>query len=193
MRPRASGTQSRRSIADSVVRSQSRGDVVPHGLLLASCSTQTLSHVLSASVRKPFRDSKLTLYLRPFLHNARVTLIGCLPPHDAAPSIALHSFAEPGVVIRGERNSSVTNAMVFESVAKFCCGVLPRSQIRRIVYVTDPKTMRAVPAKGASAPPSRPTPRRTVGPLRQGATATPHRSPHSTLSAESFAEDLAAK
>ena len=160
--------------------------------------------MLSASVRKPYRDSKLTLYLRPFLHNTHVTLVGCLPPYDAAPSIALHDFAEPGVVMRGERNAAATNAMVFESIVKFCCAVLPRAQIRRLGGAADAKTRRVGTAKSSVKPavkpvvkpavkPAQPTPRRTVGPVRPSASATPHRSPGATLSADAFAEDLLAK
>ena len=47
-----------------------------------------VARVFENRVRQPFRDNKLTLYLRPFLLCTTTMLIGCLPPYDdSLPSI----------------------------------------------------------------------------------------------------------
>lgn len=47
-----------------------------------------VARVFENRVRQPFRDNKLTLYLRPFLFSTTTFLIGCLPPFDdSLPSI----------------------------------------------------------------------------------------------------------
>ena len=47
-----------------------------------------VARVFENRVRQPFRDNKLTLYLRPFLFSTTTVLIGCLPPYDdSLPSV----------------------------------------------------------------------------------------------------------
>lgn len=47
-----------------------------------------VARVFENRIRQPFRDNKLTLYLRPFLFSTTTVLIGCLPPYDdSLPSI----------------------------------------------------------------------------------------------------------
>lgn len=47
-----------------------------------------MSRIFENRVRQPFRDNKLTLYLRPFLLSTTTVLIGCLPPYDdSQPSV----------------------------------------------------------------------------------------------------------
>ena len=97
-------------------------------------NSQTLNHVLAPGMRKPFRDSKLTLYLRPFIRNAHVTFIACLPPYDTSPSIVVKRYVEEGVIMRGmDQVCDTSNSTVYEGMMKYCFNLVPKQTRPRSV------------------------------------------------------------
>lgn len=102
---------------------------------------QTLNHVLAPGMRKPFRDSKLTLYLRPFIRNTHITLIACLPPYNSSPSIIVKQYVDEGVIMRGmDQVYDTPNSSVYDGIMKYCYNLVPK-QIRPRAAATEHKSV----------------------------------------------------
>lgn len=96
----------------------------------------TFSRVLTPGIRQPFRDNKLTLYLRPFLFRTSVILIGCLPPYQDSVSSIPESYIrrinaskpKSGLLNLGDKrrnslNQPVKNTENFISIVRYCSTV----------------------------------------------------------------------
>ena len=106
-------------------------------------------------MRKPFRDSKLTLYLRPFIRNAHVSFIACLPPYDTSPSIVVKQYFDDGVLMRGlDQVCDTPNSAVYDGMMKYCCNLVPK-QIRRRSVGVERKPIPASCSKPAAVTRSR--------------------------------------
>lgn len=86
----------------------------------------TLSRVLTPCIRQPFRDNKLTLYLRPFIYRTSFVLIGCLPPPEdsiaSIPTVYLKkSVLKPHKITGG--NKPLSNSENFISIIRYCNAI----------------------------------------------------------------------
>lgn len=103
----------------------------------------TLSRVLTPSVRQPFRDNKLTLYLRPFLFHTDILLIGCLPPFDdsisSIPSIYMKKNTTRPTEVKSRYNTvnqPVKNTENFISIIRYCYSIYMNNHktTNRVMY-----------------------------------------------------------
>ena len=91
----------------------------------------TLSRVLTPGIRQPFRDSKLTLYLRPFIYKTSFVLVGCLPPHDdsisSIPDVYVKKMQPSKALLNPSKPRSSTkparNTENFVSIIRYCNSV----------------------------------------------------------------------
>lgn len=121
-------TEEKQSRGMSTIQYKSNSDV--------TSALMTFSRVLTPGIRQPFRDNKLTLYLRPFLFRTSVILIGCLPPYQDSLSSIPESYIrrinankpKAGLLNLGDtRKNSLNqpgkNTENFVSILRYCSTV----------------------------------------------------------------------